>query len=110
MHVNGVISLAGQLTVLESAWVIKGAKYYVGLDTGMTHIAAALGTKTIAIFSQHNHVGQWEPLSGAAIVVRSPRVACAACGNSRCMVAGHPCMESINVQQVASAIEAMQKQ
>jgi len=43
------IDLVGQTTLKQAAYVIRGAKALVGGDTGMTHLAAALGQKTIEL-------------------------------------------------------------
>ncbi len=44
------------LTVHEAARVIAGAEIVVGLDTGFTHLAGALGRPTIAIFCDFDAV------------------------------------------------------
>ena len=44
------------LTVQEAARVIAGADVVVGLDTGFTHLAGALGRPTIAIFCDFDAV------------------------------------------------------
>jgi heptosyltransferase-1 len=44
------------LTVHDGARVIAGAEVVVGLDTGFTHLAAALGRPTIAIFCDFDAV------------------------------------------------------
>lgn len=45
----GIINLCGQSAVLKSAAIIKKSHLYVGLDSGLTHIAAALDTPSIAL-------------------------------------------------------------
>ena len=42
------------LKVGEMASVLAGARQVVGLDTGFTHLAAALGRKTIGIYCDHD--------------------------------------------------------
>lgn len=56
----GTINLAGQLTVAQSACVIAGARLYVGPDTLTTHVAAALGIATVALYGPSNPV-KWGP-------------------------------------------------
>lgn len=43
---------------------------YVGHDSGITHLAAMLGTPAIAIFRESHMVLQWRPLGPAVQVVR----------------------------------------
>ncbi len=41
------------LTVHEAAQLLAGAKLVVGLDTGLTHVAAALGRPVVGIYCDH---------------------------------------------------------
>jgi len=54
------INLAGQLSLGETAETIRRAQLFVGPDTSVTHIAAATGTPTIALFGPSNPV-RWAP-------------------------------------------------
>jgi heptosyltransferase-3 len=54
------VNMAGKLSIAESAFLISRAKYYVGPDTALTHMAAALGTPTVALFGPSNPV-KWGP-------------------------------------------------
>lgn len=51
---DGALVLAGELDLLESAAVAARALAYVGPDTGLSHLAAATGVPTIAIFGPTN--------------------------------------------------------
>jgi heptosyltransferase III len=55
-----VLDLSGKLSLAELAQLIRGARLYVGPDTSVTHIAAACGTPTLAIFGPSNPV-KWGP-------------------------------------------------
>ncbi len=57
---SGTINMAGKLSLAESAYLISRAKHYVGPDTALTHMAAALGTPTVALFGPSNPV-KWGP-------------------------------------------------
>ncbi len=54
------VNVAGKLSLAESAFLISRAKYYVGPDTALTHMAAALGAPTVALFGPSNPV-KWGP-------------------------------------------------
>lgn len=56
----GTVNMAGKLSIAENAFLISRAKFYVGPDTALTHMAAALGTPTIALFGPSNPV-KWGP-------------------------------------------------
>lgn len=57
---SGTVNMAGKLSLAENAFLISRAKYYVGPDTALTHVAAALGIPTIALFGPSNPV-KWGP-------------------------------------------------
>ena len=54
------LNFAGQLTLNQSACVIARASAYVGPDTALTHMAAALGIPTVALFGPTNPL-KWGP-------------------------------------------------
>jgi ADP-heptose:LPS heptosyltransferase len=54
MTIKGVTSLVDQLTLEESIVLISMANLFVGIDSGMLHVAAAVGTPS---------VGLWGPTS-----------------------------------------------
>lgn len=45
-----VVNLAGQLSLAQLSGLISSAALFVGPDTGITHLAAATGTPTFALF------------------------------------------------------------
>lgn len=55
-----VLDFVGQFSLGESAEMYRRAKIYVGPDTGATHIAAATGTPTVALFGPSDTV-RWGP-------------------------------------------------
>ncbi len=57
---TGSVNMAGKLSIAESAFLTCSAKVYIGPDTMLTHLAAALGTPTLALFGPSNPV-KWGP-------------------------------------------------
>ncbi len=55
-----VINAAGRLTLGGTAALIARAQFYVGPDTAVTHIAAATGVPTVALFGPTDPV-KWGP-------------------------------------------------
>ncbi len=55
-----IINLAGELSLAELTAVISKAELYVGIDTSVTHLAAATGVKVFAIYGPTNPV-KWGP-------------------------------------------------
>ena len=57
---EGCRCLTGLLSLAETAELLKGARLFVGPDTAVTHLAAATGIPTIALFGPSNPV-KWGP-------------------------------------------------
>ncbi len=57
---EGCINLAGRLTLGEVGFLISRARVYAGPDTVVTHMAAALGVPTVALYGPTNAV-KWSP-------------------------------------------------
>jgi len=66
-----VVDLSGRLSFGALAEAIRGARLYVGPDTSVTHLAAACGTPTLAIFGPSNPV-KWGPWPAGATDDPSP--------------------------------------
>ena len=56
----GAVDLSGKLTLAETACVLAQARLYLGPDTAVTHLAAALGTPVVALFGPTDPV-KWGP-------------------------------------------------
>ena len=56
----GAINAAGRLSLGASALLVSRARVYVGSDTALTHVAAASGVPTVALFGPSNPV-KWGP-------------------------------------------------
>ena len=56
------VNLCGKLQVRESAALIGRAALFVGHDSGPMHLASAVGTPLVAVFSNLNKPGAWFPL------------------------------------------------
>jgi heptosyltransferase-3 len=90
---TGAISLAGALSLPATASVIARAAAYVGPDTVTTHMAAALGVPTIALFGPSNPV-KWGPWPHARRELENPwrRVGSQARGNVHLVQGEAPCV------------------
>lgn len=54
------LNFSGKLNFSQMAYLLKIAKIYVGPDTVTTHLAAAMGAPTVALFGPSNPV-KWAP-------------------------------------------------
>ncbi|WP_339051168.1 glycosyltransferase family 9 protein [Rickettsiella endosymbiont of Xylota segnis] len=57
---QGAIDMVGNLNLNQLGFLLSKAKIYIGPDTVVTHMAAALGTPTMALFGPSNPV-KWGP-------------------------------------------------
>ena len=57
---SDAIDLTGRVTLRALGFILSRASLYVGTDTAVTHMAAALGVPTIALFGPSNPV-KWGP-------------------------------------------------
>jgi ADP-heptose:LPS heptosyltransferase len=94
------------LTIPELAEVIRGARLYVGNDSGPMHLAAAVGTPTVAVWGSSDS-RRWRPWSVEHRVVQNP-FECNPCPGYRCLVADSPlCIESVTIDQVNEAVNQL---
>jgi ADP-heptose:LPS heptosyltransferase len=102
---KGIVVLSG-LTIPELAELIRGARLYLGNDSGPMHLAAAVGTPVVAVWGSSNS-RRWRPWNVDHRVVQNP-FECNPCPGYRCLVADSPlCIESVTVEQVNAAVDEL---
>jgi len=103
-EVDDVINLCGRLPIVETAAVLKECAVLVGLSTGTTHLAAAVGTPCVAIYGGRNFPGLWYPIGTEHVVLQDP-VTCTGCELVVCPLADHPCVSHIEADLVWNALK-----
>ena len=102
-QIEGTVILLG-LSIPELGELIRGARIYIGNDSGPMHLAAAVGTPAVAVWGSSDS-RRWRPWSVEHRVVQNP-FECNPCPGYRCLVADSPlCIESVTVDQVHAAVE-----
>jgi ADP-heptose:LPS heptosyltransferase len=96
----------GSASLIETAALIERAALFVGCDSGPAHLAAAVGTPVVALFSGTNDARQWRPWGRRVEVVRNV-VPCAPCHRELCPLADHPCMRGLSPAMVLAAVDRM---
>ena len=124
----GVRNLAGELSLGATAELIQQARLFVGPDTAVTHIAAATGTPTLALFGPSNPV-KWGPWPSGWKTLASPwsrrgsgrqgnvylmqgesEAGCVPClleGCQRHVDSGSDCLLKLPADRVITAVETM---
>ena len=74
-------------------------------DSGLMHIAAAVGTPTVGIFGPTDPY-LWAPLNGLAAIVRTrTQLSCQPCQSTVCRQNDHRCMRDISAAEVVNIVE-----
>ena len=101
---EGVVDFTGRLGVVELAALLERVDLLIGGDSGPAHLAAAVQTPVVALFSGTNNHRQWQPC-GPDVAVVHHQVACSPCHRGQCPLAGHPCMNKLEPALVARAAD-----
>ncbi|MBN2103929.1 glycosyltransferase family 9 protein [bacterium] len=105
---SGIRSLCGDLTFMETAALVQQSKIVVSNDTGVMHMAGAVGTPVVAIFGPTTqHLGFF-PFRCNSVVVEHPDLACRPCsfhGTKTCPKKHFRCMKDVTPDKVQNAIE-----
>ena len=96
-------SLSGVLSLKELAALTQAAKLFIGVDSAPMHIAAAVGTPTLALFGPSGDK-QWGPWGVPFRVVSSTQHSCRPCGIDGCGGGKvSDCLVSLMVDEVLNA-------
>jgi ADP-heptose:LPS heptosyltransferase len=102
-----VLNLAGRLSVPELAAVLKDAAAVVVGNTGPAHLAAAVGTPVVSLFSPVVPAVRWAPYTHQRVVLGDQSAACRNSRATTCPVPGHPCLSSVTAQDVIEAVHVL---
>jgi heptosyltransferase II len=83
---------------------LAAATVAVSNDSGLLHVAAAIGTPSIGIFGPTSP-WHWAPLNPlAAVIETKTEVRCRPCHKPSCRMQHHRCMRDISMEQVLAAV------
>jgi ADP-heptose:LPS heptosyltransferase len=96
--------LANGLTLLQLASVMEGCWFFVGNDSGISHMAAALGLPTMVIFGPTDHK-IWSPRGEKTFVVQRG-VYCSPCPQERFFQCkDFECLRGIGMKEVLDGLK-----
>jgi ADP-heptose:LPS heptosyltransferase len=94
------------LTLSQVAAVISRSAVYLGNDSGITHLAAAVGVPTVALFGPSDP-HQWAP-RGRRVTVISRQVHCSPCSNSTMKSCPHrACLSELSAEEVIDVMRQL---
>ncbi|MEU4448181.1 glycosyltransferase family 9 protein [Actinosynnema sp. NPDC050801] len=104
-HVAGAhgVDLGGRTTFAELAGLLARADAVVVGNTGPAHLAAAVGTPVVSLFSPVVPARRWAPY-GPHVVLGDQNAPCRDSRARECPVPGHPCLDRVTPDQVVAAV------
>jgi heptosyltransferase-3 len=115
-HLPNATALAGKFSLSPLGYLLSKAQFYCGPDTAVTHMSAALGVPTVALFGPSNPV-KWGPWPRGYSVAHNPwqRVGSQRQGNVFLIQGEAPCAPGVPCllegceRHVASYSECLQQ-
>ncbi len=111
---DNVFNACGKTTLNQSALMVKNADAVITSDTGLMHIAAALGKKTVAVWGNTTpQLGMYPyiPQHPANFVnIETAGLPCRPCsklGYDKCPKGHLNCLKSITADEIAAALEKL---
>jgi ADP-heptose:LPS heptosyltransferase len=102
-HSSAGLNGCGLFSVGETAALLRKCSMAITIDSGPMHLAAAVGTPTVVVYSRTNsHLDRWFPL-GTGHIILYRDVACAGCRQQVCPVSNHPCIDGVSVDEIFGA-------
>jgi heptosyltransferase III len=97
------------LTLPQITSLASRAKIFVGNDSGIAHIAAAVNTPSVIIFGSSN-MNHWSPWTDSVNEVVFEKMPCNPCAGYECKEFEKPeCIKRVSVDMVTQAIERVLK-
>ena len=99
------LDLMGKTSLDEAIRLIAGAEAVVSNDSGLMHVAAALGRPQVALFGSSSP--EHTPPASANARVLWLRLECSPCFERECPLGHFRCMKEISVEQVMTSLGSL---
>jgi predicted lipopolysaccharide heptosyltransferase III len=104
-HTAAPLAGFNDLSLPELTALAARSSIFVGNDSGVAHIAAAVGTPQVVVFGSSN-VAHWRPWTAAPSEVVREEMPCAPCPGYTCAEFDAPeCIRRVPVERVVAAVE-----
>lgn len=101
------LNLCGKTSLGEAMALIRRCRIFVSNDSGLMHVASALGVPTVAIFGSTDPVATG-PRGQQARIVKHP-LECSPCLKPECRI-GYRCLLSVQPEEVWKVMEELRAQ
>jgi ADP-heptose:LPS heptosyltransferase len=99
--------LGGRTGLDVLAGVLANAEVVVAGNTGPAHLAAAVGTPVVSLFSPVVPAIRWAPYGVPLELLGDQNAPCRLSRARECPVPGHPCLGSVSPEHVVEAVERL---
>jgi ADP-heptose:LPS heptosyltransferase len=102
-----VTDLGGRTSLAELAAVVAGADAVLVANTGVAHLAAAVGTPVVSLFAPVVPAARWAPYGVPVTLLGDQHAPCRDSRAVRCPVPGHPCLSGVSAEAACRALDAL---
>ncbi len=92
----------GRTSLMELACLIRRCDVFVAHDSASLHVAAAVGTPTIALFGPTDPQRHLPPVFRGRVIKKD--VFCSPCYSTHCRTITHACMKGISTEEVLRTV------
>jgi ADP-heptose:LPS heptosyltransferase len=103
---TGALDASGRTDLPGLAALLSGAAAVVVGNTGPAHLAAAVGTPVVSLFSPVVPAERWAPWGVPSVLLGDSSAPCALTRARDCPVAGHPCLD-VDPAAVVAAVASL---
>ena len=110
---ENVFDLAGRYSIMQTACILQHADLFIGNDSGLMHLAGALGKKTLVMFGPTTRELGFFPQQPNAVVLENRELGCRPCthiGSRKCPKKHFKCMLGITPQLVLNEVLELLKE
>ena len=107
---EAAISLAGEISLLETAAIIKNSRFLLTNDSGLMHVGSAMDIPLVAIFGSTVEEFGFFPAGSDINIIQNETLYCRPCshiGRSTCPEGHFKCMEEISPDVVTERIDSL---
>ncbi len=100
-----IVNLCGTTNIETAAGVLSKALLFIGNDSGLAHLAGAVGIPLV-VLSGADNPAETSPLASKKTVIIKNELECISCVKNKCLLAGErhmQCMKQITIDDVLHA-------